>query len=108
MHYLVIEDLLMDEEPAARMHEQTRLRASVVTLSLDEVSHGHFTRGKQIDTGDRLVANGYVSSDSVHSQSRESAAVLEQGAVGRAHCEFNLGEFGHHAEEAHLLLRHQH
>jgi len=64
----------------------------------------HFSRGKQVDPGDGLVAYGHETLGRVHVYSGEVVEVLEDGAVGRAHGKFDLGELGQHSEVAHLLV----
>ena len=98
----------MHEEPAASVHEKTALRGSVVSFTWGDATYLELTRGQEIDTGNGLVADCDVSSESVDGQSGEATELVELSSVGCAHSQLHLGNLGHDAEETHVLLTHQH
>ena len=96
--------LLMNEKPAASVHEETAIGVGhVAGAASSHTLDFHFTRGQQVDAGDRLVANGHIAADCADLEALEGRAVLEKGAVGSTHGELHLCELGHDAKETHLL-----
>ena len=96
----------MHEEPAACVHEKAAIGVSVISLTRSDVTDLHFTRRKEVDAGDRLVANGDVSTDRIDSKAAEASEVVEEGLVWGAHSQLHLGELGHNTKVAHLVCHH--
>ena len=99
--------LLMNEQPAAGVHEETALRLSIVSWASNDIADLHLTRGEKVHARDRLVADRHVSTNGVNCQSAEIGEAIEQSAVGCAHGKLHLRKLRKHAKEPHLLLTKQ-
>ena len=96
----------MHEEPAACVHEKAAIGVSVISLTWSDVTDLHLTRRKKVDARDRLVADGDVSTDRVHSKSAESSESVKEGLVWGTHGQLHLGKLGHDTKVAHLVSHH--
>ena len=78
--------LLVDEEPAAGVHEVAMLWFSLVAFgALDHAVHLHLAWRQQINSRNRFVANGDLPFLRSDVQALETAALIEKSTVWCAH-----------------------
>ena len=96
--------VVVHEAPAAGVNELARVRLGDLALAGSQASQLDLAWRQQVNSRDRLVADGNLTLGSAHVNSAESREILEEGAIGRSHGQLHLGQLGQDAKVPDVVL----